>query len=453
MDWARQNVLVVGLGASGVAAAELLLRRGASVVCNDVRDREALGETATRLEKAGAELSLGGHPEELFTSVDRIVVSPGVPPLVALAAAERAGIPIAGEVELASCFIEGRIVGITGTNGKSTVTSLVGAMAERTGRPTFVGGNLGTPLIDVVDSAAAGADGTVVVELSSFQLERVDQLRVHVAGLLNVSEDHLDRYADYAAYRAAKSNIFVGQRAGDAAVVPDGDATCAGMQTGPATSYTFGGAAGAVRVVDGRIVDDGSALEFPVDRLRIAGSHNVDNACAAALLARLGGVPHGDIAAVLETFAGLPHRMQLVAEHDGVRYFNDSKATNVGAACASLDGLSEIDGRVVLIAGGRDKGGDYGPLAQRMAQLGRTAVVLGEASALLRSALGEVGCTVVQADDMGAAVEIATSAAQPGDAVLLSPACSSFDMFRSYSHRGEVFAHAVATVTGEPSWD
>jgi len=453
MDWATQHVLVVGLGASGVAAAELLLQRGARVTCNDLRQREQLLEVASRLEDAGAELSLGGHPEALFTAADLIVVSPGVPPLPALSAAERAGVPIAGEVELASRFIEGRIVGITGTNGKSTVTSLVGAMAERTGKPTFVGGNLGTPLIDVVGDEAAGAGGTVVVELSSFQLERVDQLRVNVAGLLNVSEDHLDRYPDYAAYRAAKANIFVGQHASDAAVVPDGDAMCAGMQAGRAPSHTFGGAGGAVRVVGGRIVDEASALDFPVERLRIAGSHNVDNACAAALLARLSGVPHTDVAAVLEDFAGLPHRMQLVAEHAGIRYFNDSKATNVGAACASLDGLAGIDGRIVLIAGGRDKGGDYAPLAERMARVGRTAVVLGEASALLRTAISDAGCTVVQADDMGAAVEIATKAAQPGDAVLLSPACSSFDMFRSFGHRGDVFAESVAAVTGEASWD
>lgn len=453
MEWAGQKVLVVGLGRSGVAAAKLLLDRGARVVCNDLRDRGALGAVAAELESAGAELSLGSHPTPLFTGVDRIIVSPGVPPMPALEAAQRAGVPIAGEVELASWFIDGSIVGITGTNGKSTVTSLVGAMFERTGRPTFIGGNLGTPLIDVVGDPAAAAGGTVVVELSSFQLERVDRLRVNIAALLNISEDHLDRYPEYAAYRAAKSNIFVGQRPDDAAVLPHGDQDCRAMQLGTATDHTFGGDGGQVRVIDGRIIDEGSALEFSVDRLRISGSHNVDNACAAALLARLGGVGPADVAAVLESFAGLPHRMQRIAEHDGIRYYDDSKATNVGAACASVDGLGAIDGRIVLIAGGRHKGSEYTPLARRMAELGRAVVLIGEAAPLLRAALEDVGCPVEDAGDMGAAVEIAGGLAQSGDVVLLSPACSSFDMFRSFGERGEAFAAAVAAFTGERAWD
>lgn len=443
MDLAGKHVVVVGLGRSGVAAARLLASRGARVTGNDNRDRAALGDTAQVLQDAGVSLVLGEHPVALLSSADQIVVSPGVPPLPALSAAERAGVPIAGEVELASWFIEGRIVGITGTNGKSTVTSLVGEMCRRGGRPTFVGGNLGTPLIDVVDTDAARPDGTVIVELSSFQLERVGRLRVNVAVLLNLSEDHLDRYPNYQAYCAAKANIFAGQRCDDFAVLPDGDAAVAALEHGPAEILTFGGAAGCVRVVDQHIVDASSGLRFPLSDLRLSGRHNVDNACAAALVAGLAGASPDDIAAVLGSFSGLPHRMQVVGQRGGVSFLDDSKATNVGAACASLDGLRASGGRVVLIAGGVHKGASYAPLAERLARQGRGVVLIGEATPLLQDALRGAPHPVATAGSMADAVAQAAAIAQRGDQVLLSPACSSYDMFRSYAHRGDAFAEAV----------
>ncbi|MGD8858632.1 MAG: UDP-N-acetylmuramoyl-L-alanine--D-glutamate ligase [Myxococcales bacterium] len=455
VELAGSKVLVVGLGKSGVAAARLLLSRGARVVLNDRRSLGELDAAVRELSQQGAELALGHHDEALFTAVDRIVVSPGVPPLPALDAAERAGVPVVSEIELASAFIEGTLVGITGTNGKSTVTSLVGEMCQRSGRPTFVGGNLGTPLIDVVGTDAAGPGGVTVVELSSFQLERVDRLRVNAAALLNVTDDHLDRYPSFQAYAEAKGHIFDNQTPEDAAVVPDGDVLCEQLAgRGRGRLLRFGGAKGEARVEGDALHDLGSGLSVPAAEVGLAGRHNLDNACAAMLLAREAGVEVGVVAAALRGFRGLPHRMQRVRTLDGVHYLDDSKATNVGAAAAALDGLSGGDGKVVLIAGGKDKGGSYAPLVERLRRVGRAAVLVGEAAPLIAAALKGEPLPVARADSLEAAVAHARELARPGDTVLLSPACASFDMFRSYAHRGEVFQRAVQALTerGE-SWD
>jgi UDP-N-acetylmuramoylalanine--D-glutamate ligase len=444
MDLAGKKVLVVGLGKSGIAAARVLLARGARVVANDARQGDELAPEALGLAEQGALLALGGHDPAMFKAVDQIVVSPGVPQLPALTAAEQAGVPIASEIELASWFLEGTLIGVTGTNGKSTVTTLVGEMCKLTGRPTFVGGNLGTPLADAVESRAARKDGYVVVELSSFQLERVTRLRVHVAALLNVTADHLDRYPSLEAYGAAKANIFRNQTADDAAVVPSGDPFCIELARRSAGKlYTYGGAEAAVGIVDGNITDAATGLALPVAELGIAGRHNHENACAAALLARLAGVPRAAIERVLREFRGLPHRMVHVRQLDGVDYFDDSKATNVGATAAALDGLADRKGRVVLIAGGKHKGGDYGPIAERMRACGRATLLIGEAAPLIETALQGAGYPVETEATLERAVERARELAQPGDAVLLAPACSSFDMFRSYAHRGDVFQEAV----------
>lgn len=443
MELQGKNVLVVGLGASGLAAAKLLVARGATVTVNDKRERDAIGERADAAEAAGAALVFGGHPEALFVGSDVVVVSPGVPPLPAMTAAERAGVTVASEVELASWFVDSTVVAITGTNGKSTVTTLIGEMCARTGRATFVGGNLGRPLVEVVGDPAATGDGFVVVELSSFQLERVGSFRANVAVLLNVSEDHLDRYESYADYVAAKARIFHGQRAADHAVVPAGDEVCRSIAGAGAARVHGYGAGGEVRVEDGAIVGAASGLSVATDALRIRGGHNVDNACAAALSARLAGVPVADIDAVLRSFAGLPHRMEHVRDLDGVVYFNDSKATNVGAAAAAIDGLFDLDGKVVLVAGGRDKGGSYGPLRDRMDERGRAIVLIGEAAERLADAFGGSAVTVARAETLEAAVGLARGLAQPGDAVVLAPACSSYDMFRSYVVRGDAFESAV----------
>ena len=435
-----KRVMVVGLGKSGLAAARLLSARGSKVIANDQRSEAELGDTVGDLRAWGAELALGGHDPALFASVDQIVVSPGVPRLAALDVAEKAGVPIASEVELAAWFIDAFVIGITGTNGKSTVTSLVGEMCQRSGRPTFVGGNLGTPLVEVVETPAAQG-GYVVVELSSYQLERVRELRVQVGALLNVSEDHLDRYDSFQAYADAKGNMFRCQRAHDAAVVPSADRLCRELASrGPAQIQLFGGADGAVRVENGQLVDTLTGPILPASELRIRGAHNIDNACAAALCARLAGVGREPIAETLRAFAGLPHRMVHVADIDGVAYYDDSKATNVGATVAALDGLARNVRRIVLIAGGKDKGGDYASMRDRLQVCARAVVLIGEARPIIARALAGAPYPVEEADTLEGAVSRARALAQPGDAVLLAPACASFDQFRSFEERGEHFA-------------
>ncbi len=451
MDVKGQRVLVVGLGRSGVAAAKLLLDRGARVVGNDLRSTDALSPEARALRERGVELVLGEHDTQLFRRVDRIVVSPGVPPLPALEAAASGGVPIISEIGLAASFVKGAIVGITGTNGKSTVTELVGEMCKRSGRSTFVGGNLGTPLSEAVGTPAAYGAGVVVVELSSFQLERVPGLRVHAAALLNITDDHLDRYPSLEAYAAAKGEIFRNQQSDDVAVVPFGDARCEALSAiGSGRVLRFGGALGATgadaRIEAGCIVDPISGVSLPVNELGITGQHNLQNACAAILLARSVGVEREAMEGALRDFRGLPHRMQHVRTLAGVDYFDDSKATNVGATVAALEGLQGRSGRVILIAGGKDKGGAYDPVAACMQKVGRAAVLIGEAAPLIERALAGLKMPVDRVGTLEEAVQHARSLAQPGDAVLLAPACASFDMFRSYAHRGEVFAEAVRSL-------
>ena len=450
MELSRKKTMVVGLGESGMAVVRFLRERGARVRVNDQRDREALGAAATEAEALGAELVLGGHPDSAFEDLDLVVVSPGVPPLPQLEQAEQRGVPVVSEVELASRFIDAPIVAITGTNGKSTVTTLIGEMARRLARPVFVGGNLGRPMIEAAGTDAGGAGGLVIVELSSFQLERVSQMKAHVAILLNITPDHLDRYPSFEAYAAAKARIFERQDAEDFAILPADAPDLRELIVDGATVVLFDGRSGDVRVVDGVVTDTQSSVRVPVAELRIRGSHNVSNACAAVLAARLLRVRDDDIASVLHDFKGLAHRTQFVRSVDGVEYIDDSKATNVGAAAASIDGLRGSKGKIVLIAGGVDKGGSYQPLRQRMSEEGRGVVVLGEAASLLESAFADSPIELRRATSMPDAVAHAAALARPGDTVLLAPACSSFDMFRSYAERGDHFQRAVETL-GEQS--
>ncbi|MGB8331081.1 MAG: UDP-N-acetylmuramoyl-L-alanine--D-glutamate ligase [Polyangiales bacterium] len=448
MELSRKKVMVLGLGQSGLAVVRFLTAHGARVRVSDQRDAAALGAAATEAEALGAQLYLGGHPDGAFDDLDLIVVSPGVPPLAQLDRAEAHGVPVLSEVEIAARFIDAPIVGVTGTNGKSTVTTLIGEMARHLGRPTFVGGNLGRPMIEAAGTDAGGAGGLVIAELSSFQLERVSQMRAHVAVLLNVSPDHLDRYPSFQAYVAAKARIFERQGPEDFAVVPADAPDLRELVGGQARVLCFGGPDGDVRVVERVITDTQGPLRLPIDQLRMRGSHNVSNACAAALVARLLRVPTDRVAACLRNFEGLPHRMQFVRLVDGVEYIDDSKATNVGAAVASIDGLAGSAGRIVLIAGGVDKGGSYQPLRQRMCDAGRALVLIGQAAPLLERAFAGGPLELRRASSMTEAVEHAATLAERGDTVLLAPACSSFDMFRSYADRGDQFQRAVETLGG-----
>ncbi len=449
MKLESREVVVVGLGRSGLAALRLLAGAGARLRANDAKGERELGEVAEAARELGATLWLGGHPDEAFEGVDLVVLSPGVPRVDAVERARARGVEVVSEIELASQFVRGRIVGITGTNGKSTVTTLVGMMIARRLPPTFTGGNLGDALSLAVGTAAAEEGGTIVAELSSFQLEDIRTFHAQIAVLLNVTDDHLDRHGSLASYAAAKGRIFAAQREGDHAVVPAGDALCLALaRAGRAEVHTFGGIDGEVRVEGGVLVDAASSLRLPVRELGIHGLHNQSNAAAAALTARLAGVDPATIADVLREFRGLPHRMVLVRELDGVAYYDDSKATNVGATVAAIDGLADRDGKIVLVAGGVDKGGSYAPVRDRMEARGRAVVLIGQAAPLIREAFAGTSLPVHDARTLDEAVTRARALALAGDAVLLAPACSSFDQFRSYAQRGEVFTRAVLALEG-----
>jgi len=438
-----KRVLVVGLGASGRAAALLAKGRGAVVEATDLKTRGDLGDAIRDLEQAGVALHLGGHPEEPFVRADVVVVSPGVPavPFHEQLTARKA--EVMAEVEFAWRFLEARVIGVTGSNGKSTVTSLLGEMAARSGRPAFAGGNLGDPLSGAVGTEAGGPRGLLAVELSSFQLELISTLKPAVALLINLSEDHLDRYKTFEDYIEAKARIFMNQDARDHAVVWGGDPRAIEVaRRGRAVIHLAGSPDAEVRREGNALVDrdaPGGPVRYPLERFKLAGEHNVVNASMAVLAARLAGIPAEAIRQGLESFGGLPHRMVFVAELAGVRYYNDSKATNVGAAVEALRGM---DRPVVLIAGGRDKGGSYEPLRRVVKEKGRAVVVIGEAADRIAEAMRDA-VPVHRAGTLEEAVQKAASIAAAGDAVLLAPACSSYDMFRNYEKRGEAFARAV----------
>jgi len=458
-----KRVAVVGLGKSGLAVLRFLHRRGALAIGCDDRDEAALAEGLATLGELGRKLplALGGLKAEVLTAADLIVLSPGVPPSRApLAAAAAAGVPITGEIELASRFIRAPIVGITGTNGKSTVTSLCGAIASavsaETDRPSFCGGNLGTPLIEAVDTPAAAPRGIVVCELSSYQLETAATLRCRAAAILNLTPDHLDRYPSLTAYGDAKAQIFRNQSPADVLVWNSDDSEVEALvrrnrppSAGP-TEWRFSVSAAAAQGAAGAVASGALRLQlptgeesYPIDELQLVGRHNLANALAAFLLMRASGLATYDqVRRAARSFQALPHRMQLIAEAAGVRYYDDSKGTNVDAVVAGLDGFPRP---LALIAGGRHKGGSYAPLRAVLERNAtRGAVLIGEAAPLIAEALSGCAFPVLHAPTLEAAVAASAALCRPGDAVVLSPACSSFDMFRDYGHRAAVFAAAVA---------
>jgi UDP-N-acetylmuramoylalanine--D-glutamate ligase len=437
MDLAGKKVIVVGLGRSGVAAARLCLARGATVTGTDVRGAGELGQDALDLS---IELRAGGHEGIQFDAADLVVLSPGVPSLPVVERAAGKGVSVIGELELASRFLKKPMLAVGGTNGKSTVTTAVAGILEAAGKKVFAGGNLGTPLSDAV---TADYD-VLVVEVSSFQLERAPTFRPRVSVLLNITEDHLDRYASFDAYAAAKGNAFVNQTEDDVAIVPSGDKVCRReADRGDGRVVTFGPRSD-YSVEDGAVVERASGARFSLADTDFHGAHNLSNAAAAVAAARAFGVEDAAILQGLRAFRALGHRMALVAELNGVRYYDDSKGTNVGAAVTALRGLSEP--RVVLVAGGRDKLGSYDTLAAALAEKGRAVVVIGEAKERIAKAVGD-RVPVVRAATMEDAVREARALAKPGDAVLLSPACASFDMFKGYADRGDQFAAAVRSAT------
>ena len=445
-DWGR--VLVYGMGLSGTAAARLARSRGAAVLGIDSREPAELdlGPLAGDPEvELWAESSGAAERGELPADVEAVVLSPGVPPgRPLLAAARRRGLPVVAEIELAFPLLDGPVVAITGSNGKSTTTALTGAMIRAAGREVEVCGNIGTPLASVVD----GAPGRVfAVEVSSFQLEAVETFRPRAAALLNVSPDHLDRYDGLDDYAAAKQRIFARQRPEDVAVLNADDPRVARLE--PVSRRRWFARRGAVadgcRLEGGRVVEVEPGDERPVELFArsdvpLAGAHNLENAMAAALLARALGAAPGDLRRGLAGFRGLPHRMERVAEAGGVVWYDDSKATNVAATEKSIADLP--DGSVHLILGGKPKGDDPADIAGLLRAKAKRVYLIGQAADAFARSLDGVA-PLERSGTLDRAVESAAAAAAPGDVVLLSPACASYDQFDDFAHRGRTFQRLV----------
>jgi UDP-N-acetylmuramoylalanine--D-glutamate ligase len=438
-------VTVVGLARSGVAACRLLQALGARVTGTDARAADVLSRDARALAGEGVRLVLGGHPGEAFAAAELVVVSPGVPAgAPALEDCRARGVPVLGEVELAYRTMTAEFVAITGTNGKTTTTALTGALMAESGRPVFVGGNIGRPLAS--DALDFPGDGWVVAEVSSFQLETTDAFRPRVAAVLNVTPDHLDRHGSLAAYADAKARIFRGQGPADFAVFNADDPGAAALAPRARSRVLWFSRREPVR--EGAWVREGwvtlrlGAGDQPVcrvDEIRLRGVHNLENVLAATACAGALGVPPERLRAAIRAFRAVPHRIEWIRERAGVAFYNDSKGTNVDA---TLKALAAFEEPIVLIAGGRDKGQRFDALAAAARGRVKAAVVIGEGRATLGPALRAV-TRVEEAASMGEAVRLAAQLAAPGDVVLLSPACASFDQFRDYEHRGAVFAEEV----------
>jgi UDP-N-acetylmuramoylalanine--D-glutamate ligase len=440
-----QRVLVVGAARSGVAAAGLLARRGARVTLTDRREQIA---EAAELRAAGVALELGGHVAASFESSQLVVTSPGVPgDLPELARARAAGVPVIGELELASRWLRGPIVAITGTKGKSTTTTLVGRMLEAAGQRVLVGGNIGVPVSAQVE--ASTADTVHVIEASSFQLEATDRFRPWIAALLNFSPDHLDRHPNEAAYAAAKLRIFANQGSQDWAVVnADRPEVIQMTQHVRARVVTFGVEQPAdVHVGRGFVwqrTSEGDIPLLPVAAVHLQGRHMLSNVAAATAISHLAGASGASLAKALDGFHGLEHVMELVASRGGVRFVNDSKATNIDAAARSIESFD----KVVAILGGKFKGGDFADLAGPLSAHGRAVVAIGEARPLVKAALQDV-LPVEEAESLGDAVRRAWDLAVPDGVVLLAPGCASFDMFADYAERGRKFKEEVRKLIAE----
>ena len=444
MELANKKILVVGLARTGVAVARFLAAQGARVTVTDQREEEQLSESLEALADLDITFELGRHVPHSFLMADLIVVSPGVPmDIKPLAMARSQKRRVVSEVELASWFIVAPMIAITGTNGKTTTTTLTGEIFKACGFDTFVGGNIGRPLIELASSGAKV--DRVVVELSSFQLEGVESFRPRVAVLLNLTEDHLDRYESFQQYIDAKLRIFENQQADDFAVLNLDDplvAACAGkLKARVFPMSRLQELAEGISYRDGFITFayGGKVLRFGTDGFRLKGVHNLDNimaSLAAALLLRC----DGDCAfRAVSSFKGLPHRMEFVTEIAGVAWYEDSKGTNVGSVVKSLE---SFDANITLIAGGKDKGGSYEPLAPLVAGRVSHLILIGEARARMNEALGSLTDTHL-AGSLEEAVDLASRLTTPGGTVLFSPACSSFDMFRDYEERAERFKALV----------
>jgi UDP-N-acetylmuramoylalanine--D-glutamate ligase len=453
----NKKILVVGLARSGLAAANFLIRKGAHVTVTDLRPCNELQEEIAQLG-GKVRLALGGHTESDFLQSDLIVISPGVPTrLSELKHAVARGIPILSEVELAYPFINGKVIGITGSNGKTTTTALIGKIFKNAGSDHVVAGNIGTPLIQFASAEnerPSTPDRTHIVELSSFQLENVRKFRCDIALLLNVTPDHLDRYPTLEDYALAKERVFMNQRRRDFAVLNADNSISLSMAEGRKAQVML--FSRRQRLSEGVYVEDGSIYLhwkdqhhylMPVKEIKLKGNHNLENVLAASAAGFLSGIDLSVMADTFRTFEGVEHRLEFTRTVRGVDYYNDSKGTNVDSA---IQGLSALDQPLIVIMGGKDKGGDFGTLRLLAAKKIKLLILIGAATEKIFAALAQ-STETVKASDLKEAVELAAVRAVPGDAVLLEPACASFDMFNDFEHRGRVFKQLVWSLPeGEP---
>ena len=440
----NKRVLVVGLARTGIATAMFCAARGARVTATDTRMEKELGDTVATLQKAPVALELGGHRQEIILDADLVIPSPGVPADVRLLQFARSkGVTIWSEIELAYRFLKGRLIGITGSNGKTTTTSLIEHILRSAGCSTILAGNIGTPLISCVEQSS---DKTITVaELSSFQLELIEKFRPSISVFLNLTPDHLDRHHTLESYGAAKARIFENQTESDSAILNADDPGT--TPYAPAKPHLFWFSR-KQRVAQGAFVKESEILfrqegvEETILKLAdipLAGAHNVENVLAAVAATRLAGAEPAAIAKGVRSFAGVEHRLEFVAEIGGVRFYNDSKATNVDATLKALDAFP---GRILIILGGKDKGSDYTVLQAPLREKAILALLIGAAADKIEKQIaGSVA--IEQAGTLERAVETAAHAARAGDVVLLAPACASFDQFQNYEHRGRVFKELV----------
>jgi len=447
MEIKGKKVLVVGLGKSGLAAALFLRRRGAQVTVSDVRSAEALAKEIPALIEAGIMVESGGHGLLTFRRQDLIVVSPGVPlDTPELAQVKHFGLPVIGELELAARFLKGHALAVTGSNGKTTTTTLLGEILKAGGLPTLVGGNIGLPVVALIDESTE--DTWSVLEVSSFQLETTVQFHPEIAVILNITPDHPDRHGSFENYCAAKERIFAAQTAGDFLVLNADNTPCAAAAARSAAKvYWF-----SVEhpVPQGAWLEQGSVVYraaedaptehvMPLRGIPLKGSHNIENVLAAVVAARLAGVPAEIIRHAVESFQAVEHRLEYVVTHNGVQFYNDSKATNVDATAKAIAAFS---GGIHLILGGKDKNSDYTLLSDLLRERVSAVYTIGSAAAKIESHLRGV-VSIYSCETLDKAVASAAAAARPGEVVLLAPACSSFDQFENYEQRGKVFKQLV----------
>ena len=452
IDLTDKRVLVVGLARTGIASALFSAARGARVTATDELPEEKLKEAAAKLRSAGVRVELGVHRSEIFLDQDLVVVSPGVPAkLPPLELARGRGIPVWSEIELAWRFLHGRLVAITGSNGKTTTTSLVAHILKTAGIPTLIGGNIGTPLLAHVESST---DSTITVaEISSFQLETIEAFRPDIGVLLNLTPDHLDRHTSFEEYARVKMRLFENQIERDAAILNADDPEVAQRLPARPHVYWFSRqkrVASGSFLRDAQIIfrDDG-AEEILLRRedIPLRGGHNVENVLAACIAARLSGAAPAAISHGVKTFPGVEHRIEFVAEIDGVQFYNDSKATNVDA---TLKAITAFSSPLLVILGGKDKGAPYTPLREPLRRHARVALLIGSATPKIAADLGDA-VPLVHAESLDRAVHLAFEHARPGDTVLLAPACSSFDQFENYEHRGRVFKDLIRQLAAHRS--